>query len=72
MGAMQNGLSLPCIIALIVFIQRTSATSSVCGSGYGAMIDGLESDFEVFSEHVRKRVLTVLKSHQSHFERNVI
>ena len=60
MAAMENGLSLPCIIALIVFVQKTSATSSVCSSGYGAMIDGLESDFEVFSEHVRKHIYTHL------------
>ena len=49
--------SLSCIELLFflffTFIQFSSGT--VCGSRFGAVIDGLESDFEVFSEHVGER-----------------
>ena len=42
-----------CMAAIIPSSLNVAMKRSVSGSEFGAVIEGLKSDFEVFSEHVR-------------------
>ena len=65
MAAAAVKYKLPSCIALLLFffIRCSCAAIFVCGNRFGAAIDGLESDFEVFSEHVRRRLPLGFEQH---------